>query len=415
MLKAGSLAYAIAVSVIVAIICTMMILLAYMNRSYFIHTDWHDRLKDNAHSAISIGLTSDSNEDFQEWKDLFEDGSDSVWIKKRRWGAYEVIFASAKHRNLEFSKTAIKAYTSEETKALALWLTDRNRPLQISGNALLKGNCSLPKKGLDRAYIEGKNYTRKELMYGEKSLSTSKLPEIDKELLDYWSKYLRKEYNQQDSLVDAGKMEKQLSHSFQKKTIIYHSSEEIDLRDIDLSGNILISSEKNIKVGEEVTLNQVILVAPIITLEKTRASSLHIIASDTVILGEDVEMEYPSSIIMKSTDQVPYLKISEGVNFRGCIVSALGDLMRRTNNLSMEINEKAFLKGQVYCEGNFEHMGTIEGTVIANNFLLKTPSGIYENHLLNGKIDRTELSKNFGGLAFGGWKNKSKTIEWLEL
>ena len=55
-------------------------------------------------------------------------------------------------------------------------------------------------------------------------------------------------------------------------------------------------------------------------------------------------------------------------------------------------------------------MGKIHGLVVANNFLLATPSGIYENHLLHGEIDRTVLPINFGGLAFEDWDNQAKTI-----
>lgn len=413
MLKAGALNYTIFVSIVTAILCSLMIVMAYMNRSFFIQTDIYDKAKDNALSGIAIGMGLEQTEDYEEWLEMYGDGADSVLVKKRKWGLYEVIHSSAQINRVNHSKTSIIGYKSTESRTTALWLSDRNRPLQLSGSALLKGDCVLPKKRVDRAYIEGSNYNRKELVFGKTSDSKSQLPIIENKPEEYWLRYFDKNVGPQDSLVDLSKAPQRLQHSFSKKTVIYYSVERVNINSYNLSGNMMLISSENITVSSSARLEQVILVAPTITIQKGFKGSLHAIASDTLII-EGGQFSYPSSCLMiaKSKD-IPYLKVSKGTDFRGCLASFEQRKTRRNNNVAVEIEEGAEINGAVYCQGNFELMGKVNGNVFTNNFLLTTPSGIYENHLLNGQIDRSKLDENFATFPLEGFANKSEPIVWL--
>lgn len=413
MIRAGSLTYAVFVSTVTAILCLMMILLASMNRSFFIQTDNYDRVKDNARSGIALGLAS-PGERVDQWYTLYEPGQDSVRLKKRKWGLYEVISSKAVLRQATFSRTAISGYRSPRSEGMALWLTDRNRPLQLSGEALLKGEFYLPKKGVDRAYIEGTNYSRKELLYGPSRLSESRLPELSGGIIKEWRTYLKGQVHSGDSVLNAESLPQNLSHSFTKKTALYDQKGTLLLDGYTLRGNMILRSQTRIDVTASTVLDQVVLVAPVIRIHPGFHGRLHAVASDTLLVQSGVVLSYPSSllVVLDQADQSPYLHLAEGSEVRGGIAS-WSDVHRRTNDLSVEINEGALLKGMLYCNGQVELTGTIEGGAVVQNFLLSTASGIYENHVLNGKIDRTALEKKFLGWPVATWNNQADIATWV--
>lgn len=414
MIRAGSLTYAVFVSTITAVLCMMMIMLAAMNRNFFIHTDSFDRVRDNAHSGIMLGLATPVGEGYENWHTLFEVGSDSVYLKKRRWGLYELVYSRAQIGQATFERTAIAGYRSPELSSVALWLADRNRPLQLTGDALLKGEFYLPSKGVDRAYVEGASYSRDQLLYGSSKRSDNKLPALKKDFLKTWNGYLKGDITAQDSVQDLGEMPQKLTHSFGRKTVVYQQNKALRLDGYDLKGNIIIRSRTSISVSAATRLKQVVLIAPSIRIENGFSGSLHAVARDSLLLESGAKLSYPSSLIMEleEDDHGPYLYLGENAELAGALFSICNE-NRRTNDLSVEIVEKALVKGMVYANGNLELGGTVEGTLIIRNFLLATPSGIYENHLLNGKIDRTQLEKEYLGPPVEPWKNKAEVCTWL--
>lgn len=413
MIKAGALTYSIFVMVIAGVLCLLMISLAYMNRSYFIHVDVHDVVRDNAHSGIELGKAIQSDEDHDQWYDLFDEGRDSVKLKRRLWGCYRVISSLAKTRGEIYAKTLVMGYEVPDFNTTALWLTDRNRPLQLTGDALLKGHCALPQKGVDRAYIEGTNFKRERLVYGSTSNSQERMPEPEKAMQPYWMEYLKGSFQPTDSVIDFSQLPPILNHSFFKKTIVARSNEPINLDQYKLKGNIIIYSNFSISASSGSQLENIMLVAPKLTLGLATEGIVHALASDSVIVGEEVTLRYPSSILLMARGtRLPHCRISKKARVNG-VIACFADGIARSNKLMLEIAEEAVIRGLVYCEDNFEHAGLVEGTVIANRFLLATPSGIYENHILNGQINRSALPKTFGGIRFKEKENFTKNLAWL--
>ena len=190
MLKAGSLYYALLISLIISIICSLMIGLAFMSRTFFIHSDQQEKVLDNSKSGIEFLLSRQSGlEDEDMEMDLFEKEADSVRLKRRSWGLFQILSSNSTFKRNAFSRTAIVGYSSTEYDSAAIWLADRNRPLLVSGLALLKGNLHISAKGIDRAYIEGKNYSRLKLFYGQLKRSKAVLPKLSIDYKKYWGAY----------------------------------------------------------------------------------------------------------------------------------------------------------------------------------------------------------------------------------
>ncbi|MEZ5199162.1 MAG: hypothetical protein R2764_23105 [Bacteroidales bacterium] len=71
------------------------------------------------------------------------------------------------------------------------------------------------------------------------------------------------------------------------------------------------------------------------------------------------------------------------------------------------------LSGQIYWDGIFDFKGKVYGSVACKKFLLKTPSSIYENHLMDVRIDLESLSKHYTGIELTGTERVKKVIQWL--
>ncbi len=413
MIKAGALTYSIFVMVVAGVLCLLMISMAYMNRSFFIQVDVHDVVRDNAHSGIALGTSIPHNTDYDQWVDLYQEGRDSTRVKRRIWGAFRVVSSKAKTKGESYSKCAIIGYENEKLNETALWLSDHNRPLKLAGDALLKGNCFLPEKGVDRAYVEGSNFKPERLVHGSSQKSKERVPAPEKVIKEYWLDYLMERYQPNDSIIAFEELPLKLTHSFHQRTIVATSTGVIKLDGYQLKGNIILYSKSGINVSSNSSIEEAILVSTEIKFDNSFKGKTHAIATDTILVGRQVELGYPSSLIMIARNQrLPYCLISEKAIVSGAVLS-FAEGIARSNKLSLEVNQDGTIRGLVYCEDNFELSGTVEGSVICNRFLLATPSGIYENHILDGKIDRSRLPENFASLRIDNLENEAKTVSWL--
>jgi cytoskeletal protein CcmA (bactofilin family) len=58
------------------------------------------------------------------------------------------------------------------------------------------------------------------------------------------------------------------------------------------------------------------------------------------------------------------------------------------------------IKGQVYCEGNFELKGTVSGSVYTKQFMANQSGSVFVNHIYNGTIENENIPAVFGGILF---------------
>src|SRR5690554_8223894 len=70
----------------------------------------------------------------------------------------------------------------------ALYLSDNNKPLKITGNTILRGALFVPKRGIERAFIQGKNFSNKDLYIGRKQIAEKRSEErrVGKECRYRW-------------------------------------------------------------------------------------------------------------------------------------------------------------------------------------------------------------------------------------
>ncbi|HAW20027.1 MAG TPA: hypothetical protein DCX14_07590 [Flavobacteriales bacterium] len=131
-------------------------------------------------------------------------------------------------------------------------------------------------------------------------------------------------------------------------------------------------------------------------------------------LEKNVTLNYPSVLFIEReqiTNQAQ-LYIEDNCTISGLVI-LMDRIDSRTGGSLLQVAKDAIIEGQVYCEGKMDHKGTVLGTIETSGFLLSTPSSIYENHLLDAKIDSENLPAKYG-FIFGSEESNEKCIAiWL--
>ncbi|QNR23223.1 hypothetical protein [Croceimicrobium hydrocarbonivorans] len=400
MLKAGSLTYALFLAIIVALICTMMIGLVHLNRLAFIRSDISFRMEDALQSGIARAMTREI--DYQEKIDQ-TDFDAIAFNKHRHWGAFELVSSRVIASDRALQRTFITGYLPTDT-TLALYQSDENNVLSLAGDAWLNGDVKTSKKGLKSAFIDGQNYKREKLVFGKEKIANKQLPDFAYDLNAYWLSYLQGKIKAQDSIHTIG-YAKELNHPFWKKTLVLKSSTEILLNDGAFEGNILLISDQKVQIGRGVKLDNIVIIAPKIVVEDSVEIRAHLIATDEIRIGNSAVLDYPSSAILLHLEgrEALYQQKAQSV-FRGSIIH-LSEIPYKNNTVHAELASGSKVMGAVYCAANLQLEGTVLGQVYTRYFLLKTQSGIHENVILNGKINRLNYP---GTLLFLPFKDKGE-------
>jgi hypothetical protein len=408
MLKAGALLYAIIVSFIIGVIAAAAILLNYYLSLNVLDFRLIQRASTSFNSGVSYFLSSSwtGQESSLQPLKLFEDQQDTILASSEYWGLFQLINLEAANRAYSIKKAFLIGCPQGES---ALYLTDRDKPLSLCGNTLLKGTVYLPKAGVRRAYIEGRGFTRNELVEGLSRESGSRLPEVSRVLLD-WSGKLSSDFSR-DSVADIARAGDSLVNSFFSRKITLLCSGKATIASGIIKGKVVLMGGKELYINAGCTLEDVIVIAEKITIGDGFQGSGQFFASDSILIGKNCKLRYPSSIaVVKKAGASPYIGIDEGSVVSGCVAG----LVENTGiaPLRIRIGKDAQVNGTVYCPGFTELRGRVNGSVYTDAFIL-TASGIYENHLLDAEINSSSLPASFAGPFLFAGKKEKKVVKWL--
>lgn len=421
MMKAGSLFYAIVISLIIAIVSSSLILFAYLTRIQFQNFEINQQLNLNADSGLNLLLSKQSLVELNQQKtiDLFKTGTDNVELTRKSWGAYEILISKAVFKNTEVTRIAQVGFYPDSTHLYSLYLCDQDKPLALCGNTLIRGIAYLPKAGVKRAYIEGQSFTGNTLIDGQIKQSEKMLPKFNEAIIDnIQTVFLKKSITGNDSSISIGSelSVDTLNNSFQNKTLVFISSVPLRISAGVYSGNIAVISDRQITISANATLKDVMVFAPKIIIEKEFIGNLQAFASDSIIINKSVTLTYPSVLgLVKDGNKfkgAPTIILNENDTILGnvFVFKNEADVL---NQARLTIPEKCFIFGQVYSNGYVDLKGTIKGSLMCNKLMLSTNSSVYENHLLNAIIDVSGLSKYYVGINLVEESQVKKVVKWL--
>ncbi|MFI0429543.1 hypothetical protein [Mariniflexile sp. HMF6888] len=386
-IKASSLINAIFICLTISIFCGCLVLISHYQNilNYQLYEQENLIYRNDSAFNYLINNTGSIPYDKNQTIDVFEDGTLS-FIEKKTWGFYDVLVCKTIFRNDTISKTALVGQITNTKNGLALYMTNYDKPLKLSGNSKILGQIKIPNGHTEQAYINGTKGNAI-VLKGEQLKSGDILPKIEKSISIDVAKYIPVTFNNFDGNPI-------IINDFDEITKSIDLSGTKELSNITCKGNIVLISNNELKIANTAKLTDVIISAPTVHIMSGFRGNIQIIAKDSVSIDEHVSLLYPSSIYIKNDNGTASITINDHATIAGGIVID-GDTYAGALNRSLTIHEKATVIGNVYCYGKTQLEGKVLGSIYTDKFFLKTKSSNYENVILNGTINKDSLPEDF--------------------
>lgn len=342
----------------------------------------------------------------------FEDSFQITKAISDYWGIFQKTKIVTSKNNKKFQKVALIGSHFEHQNRKTLYLKDLFKPLVVVGNTRIEGTASLAEQGIRPGNIAGNSYYGNQLIYGRIERSSDKLPELNNsfyENIDYLLKYKKPNKNNDYLEINLKNV-----NSFFDTTKWLYSNSILTIQD-EFIGNIIIKSDTLIRITNTSKLKDIVLIAPTIIIEDNVTGTFQVIASNSIKVGKNVVLNYPSSLILKKdkidNEKDNMLFIDENSTIKGIVCYFTQN--KTVSNFSTELfcSEKSTILGEIYCEGNFELKGRVVGSVYTHQFISNTAGTLFINHLYNATLTSEKLPDYYSGLLF---ENQSKSImKWL--
>ena len=408
-IKAGSVQYVLVVSVVILIILFAFISLVFLQNRLQLKSSLYKTTTQNCYAAFDLLSLKDIDYNTSKSVQFSEFDYEITTITKKHWGVFDVATVSSELKNERTIKTAILANGGNKRKAL--YLKDNNQPLKVVGNTEIIGDVVLPKRGVSSGNISGVSYYGAQLIYGVVQYETGDLPRIKN--LTYLRELSRGVIADDFEYFNPEPNQK-LRRSFTEKPWVFQTPMTLNLDGMNLSGNIIVISDKKIVVPRSARLGNIILIAPSIEIQSGFQGMIQAISSSSVFVSKGAKLSYPSAlVVMDETqeDSIENIIIEKGADIKGAVLYRK-DSKQGDYNVQVQIREGATVTGEVYCNQNLELLGEVHGFVYTSNFITKKSGGTFINHLYNARIDATAIADQYAGLFLGETKNT--IAKWVD-
>lgn len=420
-IKSGALQFTVFIAVLIALLLAGLILFAYT----FIY------MKEQSRGAVeNIQLADIGIHYLLQQKEISTDTAQidfskkenqSIRINLSQWGIFQKGITITQFRKKKFTKTALIGSLINADESPTLFLQETHNGLTVVGNTAIRGNVYLPEQGVNSGYIAGNSYYGSQLIYGTVKKSTAEFPKPEKTVLDIVQYYLKeyKLFNQNEYInLDSGS---KITNSFKEKSKGYYSLNPIVLENKIISGNIIIKSEISIKIKKSSLLKDIILIAPTIEIEDETIGNFQAIASKKIIMGKKCILSYPSALILfqdnkNNPDETSVIAFDNQIfiDSNSTVKGTVSYIQtKETTDFKTQVvlEKDSKIKGQVYCNGNFEIKGTVAGCVMTKQFLANQAGSIFVNHIYNGTIENENIPRIYGGILLE--QNPKTVLKWL--
>jgi hypothetical protein len=403
MLKAGSLLSVIIVALLIAIICSTIIIEAGLHRQYQSKNKLEYEAIRLAENRLFLSLGNAQDTPYSE---------DSTSVSEFSWGVFKVIVSVYKSGSINHHRIALVGYKEKQEERYALWLKDINRPLTLVGDTDIQGKCFIPKSGIKRGYVDGISFNRSKLINGSTEESNERMPLIRYSTIEELKNGLNKNFTEPFEFYE-GLMTDTIQRSFSKKTLVIEHSGLIENK--YLKGKIILYSKDSLIIGDNNELNNILVYSKKIYFNNGVKVKAQFITYDSIVIGENCDLEYPSLLasLFVENNSIPKVLIGNGSIVNGFVyIESSLDPFHPT---MLHIFEDAKVVGNAWVNGYVQLQGDIEGSLSCDRFILVKNSSIYENHLLDVSISSIKLSKYFVNTNLFLPNSKEKEIaEWLE-
>ena len=275
-----------------------------------------------------------------------------VSVSLSRWGFYEV--ASFRSEHLPFTHTQIvgKAFPSKFESVL--YVADRNRPLSLAGTTRVEGVIHAPQGGINYTELMGRPFTGPEIPTEDWRVSTDRLPPLDSTVFAYLDSLagLRPQAWYHLNVPDA-------RNSFLARTNLSYSRNPDET--FNMRGNRILYADK-LWIGKNSTLDGILAFAKTATIEDGFEGCLQLFCTDSIVVGRDVRLRYPSGLYAANEEEHPCITMRQGSRVDGYVMALTGgreDMMLEHPCLRQE--EGAVVEGLLYVDGTACVRGSVNG------------------------------------------------------
>ncbi|PKD18029.1 hypothetical protein APR41_18115 [Salegentibacter salinarum] len=392
--KASAMYFVILVAIIVGLILSSFLLLTHTFVSY--HSKSTEIFEDIDHieNGIDSVLTKTENTPMGANPHFFS--------TKEYWGSFELLVFNSEN---EFSKAVLLGGEINDLSS-NIYLADNKLPLVVAGNAKLEGIGYFPKNLIKPGSIDGNYFNKGKLFYGESFASKNDLPQVSTSWRNYIENIVRSTPDKLGELMELSNA----SNSFFHTTGVIYSPDAL-LISHRLQGNIIVKSEKTIRVSSLSELNQIILIAPEVVIESGFRGNIHIISNEIEIKSNSL-LEYPSSVIVTENQsqefRKPRIQVLKNSTIKGNIIAFERVKKNKLKN-DIIIAANVNIEGSIYCEGYLDLRGRVHGNVFSQFFATHQNGSIYINHLYDGEI--LKHIEDLGGVLLED--NNKIRAKWL--
>jgi hypothetical protein len=395
-IKASALYIVIVIALVIALLCSSLIVAAYFYRAQYQRKFRYDLLQQNLGSGVNILLAETDRAYSAKKISLFGGGQDSVFLRSNFWGLYDIGIARAFIQADTLSKVFSMATKIDSAKWAALYLIDEDRPLSVSGNTEIKGSAFIPKAGIKEAYVDNMAYTgNKKLVQGVKKVSDKTLPTLNETRIgDIEALFTFKA--DRDSLLPNDSVER----SFNDPVKVISLGKRTDLVTQKLSGYILIRSDTTVTIAANAQLNNIIVCARSINVQEGFKGTCQLFAADSIHIQKNCRFEYPSCIGIlqfeaSKTKSGPKIVIDAGTIISGTVFSYQKTASEAKPMISL--GDHTTVNGQIYSQGilSYKKQIVINGGVFTNRFIYQSNYTMYENYLINTRLNSDQLSRYY--------------------
>lgn len=379
------------VVMVISILVLLVVLFVYSlwDMSFLYYSTHHYRKQQQENLNSAIVLYSNDSTFLGEYNEekvftLFEtDTTSTVRFITRRWGFYESIHVSSHNGN--FSSTRLLGKKQECDHRAALWLCDRNRMLSLSGETEIRGRVFTPLSGINYSEIDGEPYKGEKIPQILLDIAGVQLPPIDSVNLTFPEKLKENRELSVDLPVST-----EPYYSFHEPTAYFNvTAEKENMDEALIRGNVVLFADE-LTIPASSKINEAIVVARKVTIEEGFTGSMQIFCSDSVLIGENVTLQYPSGVFVDAAITYPFVSLSEGSKLNGYVI-ILGKI--RDEELlfpSYRQSGNSLVRGLLYVNGTTNVQGEISGAVYLKDCFFASDQNVYAGALFNTRISRND-------------------------
>jgi hypothetical protein len=408
--KAGALQYTLFISVTITLLLATFISLSYLQQTFGIQLHFFREVVQATEQSFEQAVLDDLPYETRQHVHLTENEALETSLIKRHWGLYDLVFSKSHLKSEAFEKIALLGGNNPNKPAL--YLKDKKQPLVVVGTTKITGTAYLPQLGVKTGYMGGKAYQNSKLIYGSWAQSEQTLPKIKKRTyLKNWIKNPVFEASQVFNL----ELGSQYTNSFHNKTMLFHSTKEIHLRDISLTGNIAIHSDTLVKIAQSASLKDILIIAPKIEVSQGSTGSFQAFASEYIKVDESCQLNYPTVLLLyeealKTPEKAQKIQIAQKTTLQG-VIAYLSDSQHKSYQSQINLEKEVVVHGEIFSDKNIDTQAQVYGTIYTDGFAAKQFGSIYQNHLYNSRINAIALPKSYVGLAFED--TQMNVLQWM--